>query len=63
MRLLFFTKFCLFIKEKMSSKKARRVSKIEVPTNSVHEFELGYTTADIQRRREETEARERTEKA
>ena len=43
----------------MGSKKGRKVRKIEVPTDSVPEFELGDTAVDIQRRREEREARER----
>ena len=33
--------------------------KVEVPTDSVPEFELGDTAADIQWRREEREARQR----
>ena len=41
----------------MGPNKGRRVRKIEIPTDSVHEFELG----DIQRRREERVAREREE--
>ena len=50
----------------MGPKKGRRVMKIEVPNNSVPEFEQGghsggYPAADIQRRRQETEAREREE--
>ena len=45
----------------MGLKKRRRVSKIEVPTDSVPEFQLGDTAADIQRRREKREAREREE--
>ena len=47
----------------MDPKKDRRVRKIEVPTDSVLEFELRDTAADIQRRREEKEAREREEEA
>ena len=35
--------------------------KTEVPTDSVPEFELGDTAADIQQRRQEREAREREE--
>ena len=35
--------------------------KIEVPTDSVSEFKLGDTVADIQQRRQEREAREREE--
>ena len=38
----------------MGPKKGRRnVKKIEVPTDTSTEFELGDTAADIQRRREE----------
>ena len=37
--------------------------KIEVPTDSIPEFELGDMAADIQRRREEREARQRVEEA
>ena len=37
--------------------------KIEVPTDSVPEFELRDTAADVQQRREEREAREREEVA
>ena len=43
----------------MGPKKGRRERKIEVPTDSVPKFELGDTAADIQRRREQWEARER----
>ena len=42
----------------MGHKNGRRVRKIEVPTDSVHEFDLEETAADIQQRREEREARE-----
>ena len=35
--------------------------KIEVPTDTPTEFELGDTAADIQRRREKSEARQREE--
>ena len=42
-------------------KKGRRVKKIEISTESVPEFELGDTVADIQQRREEREAREMEE--
>ena len=42
----------------MGPKKGRRVRKIKVPTDSVPEFELGDTVADIQQRREEREAGE-----
>ena len=45
----------------MGPKKGRRVRKIEVPTGSVPEFELGDTETDIQLRREERKAREREE--
>ena len=45
----------------MGPKKDRRVRKIEVPTDSAPDFELGDTSADIQQRRQETEAREREE--
>ena len=47
----------------MGPKKSRRVRKIEVPTDKPTELELGDTTADIQMRRGEREAREREEKA
>ena len=40
----------------MGPKKGRKVRKIEVPTDSVPEFELGDTAADIQQRRQEREA-------
>ena len=49
--------------KKMGSKKGRRIRKIKVPTDTPTEFELGDTTADIQRRRKEREARERKEEA
>ena len=42
----------------MGPKKSRRVREIEVPTDSIPEFELGDTTTDIQCRRE----REKQEK-
>ena len=42
----------------MIPKKDRRVRKIEVPTDTPTEFELGDTAADIQRRREERVARQ-----
>ena len=45
----------------MGPKKGSRVRKIEVPTDSVLEFELGDTAADIQQMRQEREAREREE--
>ena len=43
----------------MGPKNGRRVRKIEIQTDSPPEFELGDTAADIQRRREERETRER----
>ena len=44
----------------MGPKKGRRnVRKIEAPTDTPTKFELGDTAADIQRRREEREQRER----
>ena len=43
----------------MGPKKCRRVRKIEVHTDSIPEFKLGDTAADIRQRREEREARER----
>ena len=43
----------------MDPKKDSSVRKIEVPTDSVAELELGYTAADIQWRREDREVRER----
>ena len=43
----------------MGPKKSRKnVRKIEVPTNTPTEFDLGDTTAGIQRRREKREQRE-----
>ena len=45
----------------MGPKKGRRVRKIEVPTDTPTEFELGDTATDIQRIRGESEAREREE--
>ena len=45
----------------MDPKKGRRVRKIEVPTDSVPEFELGDTAADIKQRRQERETRAREE--
>ena len=45
----------------MGPKKGRRVRKIEVPTDSVPEFEKGVTVAGIQWRRQKREAREREE--
>ena len=46
----------------MGPKKGRRVKQIEVPPDSVPEFELGGDTlADIHRRREDREARKREE--
>ena len=47
----------------MGPKKGSRVRKIEIPTNTPTEFELGDMAADIQCRREEREAREREEEA
>ena len=47
----------------MGPKKGRRVRKIEVTTDSVPEFELENTAADIKWRREEREATEREEEA
>ena len=46
----------------MGPKKGRRVRKIEVPTDSVPEFELGETAADILRRRQDRERPERRRK-
>ena len=43
--------------------KKGRVRTIEVPTDSVPEFELGDTVADMQQRTGEREAREREEVA
>ena len=43
----------------MSHKKGRGVRKIEVPKDTPTVFELGDTAADIQRRREERDQRER----
>ena len=46
----------------MGPKKGRRVvRKIEIPTDSPPEFELGDKEADIQLRREEREAKEKEE--
>ena len=42
----------------MGPKKGRTVRKIEVPTDSVPEFELGDTVLEIKWRRQESEARE-----
>ena len=42
----------------MGPKKGRRVRKIEVPTDSVPEFEQGDTASDIERRREAKEREE-----
>ena len=48
----------------MEPKKARRaVVKIEIPTDTPTDFELGDTAADLQREREEIEQREREEEA
>ena len=43
----------------MGPEKGKRVRKIEISIDSVPEFELGDTVADIQWRREEREAREK----
>ena len=45
----------------MGPKKDRRVRKIEVSTDTPAEFELGHTTADVERRRKDREARETEE--
>ena len=45
----------------MGPNKDRRDRIIEVPTDSVPEFELGDTALDIQQRREARKAREREE--
>ena len=45
----------------MGRKSGRRVRKIEVPNDSVPEFELRDTATDIQQRREDREAKEREE--
>ena len=47
----------------MVAKNGRKVRKIEVPTDSVPEFELSDTAADIQCKREERDVRERQEEA
>ena len=47
----------------MGAKKDRKVRKIEIPTDTPPEFELGDTVADIQWRREERVAKEREEEA
>ena len=47
----------------MGHMKGRTVKKIQIPSQSVTEFELGYTAADIQQRRKEREARERKKEA
>ena len=47
----------------MGAKKGRKVRKIEIPTDTPPEFELGDTVADIQWRREERVAKEREEEA
>ena len=41
----------------MGHKKIRRVRKIEVPTDTPTEFELGDTASDMQGRKEERDAR------
>ena len=40
----------LLLKRKMGPKKGRRMRKIEIPTDTPTEFELGDRAADIQRR-------------
>ena len=45
----------------MGPKKGRKVRKIEIPTDSVPEFELEDTVADIQQRKQEREATQREE--
>ena len=45
----------------MGRKNGRRVRKTEVPNDSVPEFELRDTVADIQQRREDREAKEKEE--
>ena len=45
----------------MGSRTGRRVRKIQVPTDSIPEFKLGDTAADIQWKKEESEARESVE--
>ena len=47
----------------MGPKKGRRVRKIEVPTDSVPESELGDTVTEIHWSREERKAKEREEEA
>ena len=44
----------------MGPKKGRRVRRIQVPTDSVREFELRHTVADIQWRKQEGGQREGT---
>ena len=53
----------LLLQRKMGPKKGRRARKSKVPTDIPTEFELGDMATDIQRRREEREARERKEVA
>ena len=57
---MFFLQKCCYLLFDNGPEKGRRV-KIEVPTGSVLEFELGDTEADIQLGREEREARDREE--
>ena len=57
-RLLFFTKAAFIVFTRWILKRRRNVRKIEIPINTPTQFELGNTTADIQRRREEREQRE-----
>ena len=45
----------------MGPKKGRRLRKIEVPTDSVPEFELADTAEDIQRSREEAQIQQQRE--
>ena len=49
---------CCFQKERWDLSTLGRIRKIEVPTDTPTEFELGDTAADIQKRREEREKRE-----
>ena len=46
---------------KTGLKSRKNVRKIEVPTDTSEEFELGDKAADFQRRREEREQRDREE--
>ena len=58
---MFFTKNAAAYYLTVGLKKGRRLRKIDVSTDSVPEFELGDTAADIQWRRQEKEAKERKE--